>query len=155
MNTLLILMGAGGGSQQSGGSMVTTFVTIGLMILVFYFLLIRPQKKKEKEAKAMLAAMKKGDKVVTIGGLNGTIAKVKEQTVVLKVDVDTKLEFNKSAISTVLNKSNAEPVKEKTSPFKKKDKNNIKEENKKVEEVETVEAVEVKEDDSTTENKTN
>jgi len=49
----------------------------------------------------MLSALKKGDKIVTIGGIHGTIQTVKEQTVIVKVDEDTKLEFNRSAISTV------------------------------------------------------
>ena len=61
--------------------------------------------------------MKKGDKVVTIGGIHGTVVTVKEQTVVLKVDDNARLEFTKSAISTVLNKEGA-----KSNPAKKADK---------------------------------
>ena len=56
----------------AGGSMVTTLITFGVIILIFYFLIIRPQRKRDKEAKAMLAAIKKGDKIVTIGGIRGT-----------------------------------------------------------------------------------
>ena len=64
--------------NSTSGSMMTTMITFVLIILIFYFLMIRPQKKRDKEAKAMLAAMKKGDKVVTIGGIHGTIVMVKE-----------------------------------------------------------------------------
>lgn len=96
-----------GSSAGSGGSMVTTFITFGLIIVVFYFLIIRPQRKREKETKAMISAVKKGDKVVTIGGIRGTVISVKEQTIVIKVDDNTKIEFNKSAVSGVVEKKEA------------------------------------------------
>ena|SRR5690554_4507960 len=84
--------------------MTTTFVTFGLIILIFYFLIIRPQKKRDKEAKSMLASMKKGDKVVSIGGIRGTVVIVKETTVVVKVDDNTRIEFSKNAIAQILDK---------------------------------------------------
>ncbi len=93
-----------GGAESTTGSMVTTFITFGLIILVFYFLIIRPQKKKEKDAKEMINAIKKGDKVVTIGGIRGTVTSVKDDAVVLKVDDNAKIEFSKGAISSVINK---------------------------------------------------
>ena len=89
------------------GDMSVTIITFVLIILIFYFLIIRPQKKRDKETKAMLAAMKKGDKVVTIGGIHGTIITVKDQTVVVKVDDSARIEFSKSAISSVVNKDAA------------------------------------------------
>lgn len=95
---------ASGATAGAGGSMVSTLITFGAIILIFYFLIIRPQKKKDKEAKEMLSAMKKGDKIVTIGGIRGTVAVVKESTVIVKVDDNTRIEFSKNAISTVLNK---------------------------------------------------
>ena len=94
----------------AGGSMVTTLITFGVIILIFYFLIIRPQRKRDKEAKAMLAAIKKGDKIVTIGGIRGTVAVVKESTVIVKVDDNTRIEFSKNAISSVLNKKEAAPA---------------------------------------------
>ncbi len=93
------------------GSMMTTFITFALIILIFYFLIIRPQKKKDKEAKKMLEAMKKGDKVVTIGGIHGTVVTVKEQTVVIKVDDSARIEFSKAAISSVVSKEKSAPAK--------------------------------------------
>ena len=81
------------------GSLVFTIVA---MILIFYFFLIRPQKKQEKETKKMLDALKKGDKIVTIGGIYGTIFNVTESTVVIKVDDNTKIEFSKTAVSRVI-----------------------------------------------------
>ena len=95
--------------------MWTTIIMFVAIIAIFYFLIIRPQKKRDKETKAMLDAMKKGDKVVTIGGIHGTVVTVKDQTVVIKVDDNTRIEFTKTAISTVLNKDAA-----KTNPNAKK-----------------------------------
>lgn len=101
---LALLMGApGGAAASSTGSMTTSLVTFALVIGIFYFLIIRPQNKKQKETKNMINAMKKGDKVVTIGGIRGTVQSVKDEVVIVKVDENTKLEMNKSAVSAVLN----------------------------------------------------
>ena len=87
-----------------GGQMLSLVVTFGVIIAIFYFLVIRPQGKKRKESEKMLETLKKGDKISTIGGMRGTITAVKEQTVTVKVDDNTKVEFSKSAISNVLEK---------------------------------------------------
>ncbi|MCQ2398655.1 MAG: preprotein translocase subunit YajC [Sphaerochaetaceae bacterium] len=121
---------AAGGATGGGAGMSSSLIMIVVMLAIFYFLLIRPQKKREKESKAMLAAIKKGDKVVTIGGIRGTVAQVKENTVVIKVDDNTKIEFNKGAVSSVLEKK-SEPEdskKEEKKEDKKEDKKEIKEE---------------------------
>ncbi len=96
-------------ADSAGGQMTTTLITFVLIILIFYFLIIRPQKKRDKEAKLMLEAMKKGDKVISIGGIHGTVVAVREHTVLVKVDDNTRLEFNKSAISSVISKDKAVP----------------------------------------------
>jgi preprotein translocase subunit YajC len=90
--------GAQGGA--AGGFM--TFLPFVAIIAIFYFLIIRPQNKKQKETQKMLSALKKGDKIVTIGGVHGTIQSVKEQSVVIKVDDSTKIEFSRSAISSIV-----------------------------------------------------
>jgi preprotein translocase subunit YajC len=89
------------GGASSPTSFVTTLIPFALIIAVFYFLIIRPQNKKQKETQKMLSALKKGDKIVTIGGLHGTIQSVKESTVIVRVDDNVKLEFNRSAVSGV------------------------------------------------------
>lgn len=99
----------GGGGTQ----LVTMLIMFGLIIVVFYFLVIRPQNKKQKDAQKMLSSLHKGDRVATIGGLRGTVMTVKDDVVVLKVDENTKMEFNKSAVSTVLErKDEPQEVKE-------------------------------------------
>ena len=99
---LVLLQGAP--SANPTGQMISTLVTFGLVFVIFYFLIIRPQNKKQKEAKAMIEAVKKGDKVVTIGGVPAIVASVKESTLILKVDDNTKMEFSKSAIQAVVAK---------------------------------------------------
>ncbi len=66
-----------------GGDLMMTIVMMVAMVAIFYFLLIRPQRKKDKQVKNMLAALKVGDRICTIGGLYGTIAALKDDTVTL------------------------------------------------------------------------
>ncbi|MFA6856957.1 MAG: preprotein translocase subunit YajC [Treponema sp.] len=87
------------GSASTTGGFLSSAVLMVLLIVIFYFFLIRPQNKKQKETEKMLAALKKGDKVVTIGGIHGVISSLKEKTVIVKVDDNVKLEFSRSAIS--------------------------------------------------------
>ena len=94
------------GQQPSGaspGSSYLSFVPIVLMIVIFYFLLIRPQQKKEKERKNMITALKKGDRVLTAGGLYGIIDSFTEgDVVVLKISNNTKAEFTRNSIQVKL-----------------------------------------------------
>lgn len=96
---------SGGGSSSFG--MLIQVLPIVALIAVFYFLVLRPQNKKQKETKKMLEALKKGDKVITIGGVHGVVSSVKENTVIVKVDENCKLEFLRSAISTVTSRDDA------------------------------------------------
>jgi preprotein translocase subunit YajC len=76
------------------------FMPIILMFVIFYFLLIRPQQKKQKELQIMISNLKKGDKVVTTGGIIGTISSIQEKYIVLNVgDSDSKIEVLKGAIA--------------------------------------------------------
>ena len=100
MSFLPLLQTAPNASQS--GQFGSLILTVVLMIGIFYFFLIRPQNKKQKEMEKMLAALKKGDKVVTIGGIHGVVSSTKEKTIILKVDDNTKLEFNRAAIASVV-----------------------------------------------------
>ena len=70
------------------GSLITTGLMFVAMIAVFYFMLIRPQRKKDKQVKDMLAALKPGDRITTIGGIYGTIKSIKDETITLYVGPD-------------------------------------------------------------------
>jgi preprotein translocase subunit YajC len=100
--TLLMAAPDASGAPQGGtAGLLQMVVPLGLVIVIFYFLIIRPQNKKQKETQNMLSNMKKGDKIVTIGGIHGIIQSVDETTVVVKVDENAKIKFLKSAIATV------------------------------------------------------
>ncbi|MFH0920586.1 MAG: preprotein translocase subunit YajC [Fibrobacterota bacterium] len=73
-----------------------------IIFVVFYFFIIRPQSKKQKETKKLLESIKKGDKVVTIGGILGLVTGVKGNVVTLKIAPDTEVDFKKSAVATVV-----------------------------------------------------
>jgi len=91
--------------QGSESNPVMAFMPLILMVGIFYFLLIRPQQKKEKQRLEMIRSLKKGDRIVTSGGILGTVLGVKEDVVVIKVgDEDTKLEILKSAVSNIMEK---------------------------------------------------
>lgn len=77
---------------------------IVLMIVMFYFLLIRPQKKQRQEQEARVAALSKGDKVITIGGMHGIVHSISKETVTLKISEGVFVPFNKSAIATTQSK---------------------------------------------------
>jgi preprotein translocase subunit YajC len=117
MNTFIIplLMAApqagGADGTATGGGLIGTFLPFVAVIAIFYFLIIRPQNKKRKETEKMLSALKKGDKVVTIGGLHGTIQSIKESTVIIKADDNVKLEFLRSAVSNVVQQSSSKEEK--------------------------------------------
>ena len=103
LGSLSRLMPAGQGSGQGGGagSTAMTILPFVAIVAIFYFLILRPQNKKQRETKNMLASLKKGDRVVTIGGIHGVIQSVKDNTVIVRVDENVKLEFNRAAISNV------------------------------------------------------
>jgi preprotein translocase subunit YajC len=89
-------------SPSQGGQQNNPLVNMGflvLMVIVFYFFMIRPQMKKAKEQKKFREGLKKGDKIVTIGGLHGKIAEVQETTIIVETESGIKLKFEKSAVS--------------------------------------------------------
>lgn len=98
-------------APAGAGGMLVTMLPFLLIIVIFYFFMIRPQNKKQKETEKMLNALKKGDKVVTIGGIHGVVSSVKDKTIIIKVDDNAKIEFTRSAISGV-EKSDEELAKE-------------------------------------------
>ena len=96
---MMILQAAGGAAgQNAGGGSISFILMLALMFLVMYLFMIRPQRKQQKELEAMRNALKKGDKVVTAGGIYGTVSEVDERTVLIKVDGETKLRVDKSSI---------------------------------------------------------
>lgn len=99
----VLIAQAGGGGQAPGGlGMLLPWV---LIFLVAYFLILRPQAKRQKQHTTMLKSIEKGDKVVTTGGVHGSVVKVneKENTLIIKVDENVKLTVDHAAIARKLN----------------------------------------------------
>lgn len=84
---------------QTGENPASFWIMMGLLMVVFYFFMIRPQQKKAKDAKKFREALQKGTKVVTIGGIHGRISEVNDTTVLLEVDSNVRIRFEKSAIA--------------------------------------------------------
>lgn len=93
----LFLMGAPGG----GGNSSVLLIYLGLMFVVFYFFMIRPQSQKAKKQKAFMSNLQKGDKVVTIAGIHGTIYKINDDNATMQLEVSpgSYLKIEKSALS--------------------------------------------------------
>ena len=81
---------------QSGGAMM--WVMMALIFVVMWFFMIRPQRKQQKELQAFRDGLKKGDKVVTIGGIYGTVCEIKDTTVLIEVDNNVKIRVSKQAL---------------------------------------------------------
>ncbi len=87
----ILLQAEGGGAIQ--------FIMLGLIVVVFYMFMIRPQIKKSKQQKKFREALAKGDHIVTIGGVHGKVAEIKDTTVIIDVEGGNKLKVEKSAIT--------------------------------------------------------
>lgn len=98
--TLLELLMAPSGEGGSGGMLLM----IGMMVVVFYLFMIRPQMKKGKEEKKFREELKKGTRIITIGGVHGKISEVKEDSFVIETEGSGRLRINKSAVSLDLTK---------------------------------------------------
>ncbi len=105
MNSILFITAQA--NPPAGNSPMSMFLMMGLMILVFYFFMIRPQIKRQKEMAKFRAALQKGDKVVTTGGLYGKIEEIKDNIIVLEIAPNVKVKVDKSV---VLNDMSDAPV---------------------------------------------
>jgi preprotein translocase subunit YajC len=92
----------GAGGQQPG--MMQFLPMIVMLVVIFYLLVFRPQQKKQKEQKEMISSLKKGDTIVTAGGVHGVVAGLKEDVVVVKVADNVKIEVSKGSIAAVTKK---------------------------------------------------
>ncbi|MBK5101931.1 MAG: preprotein translocase subunit YajC [Desulfobacteraceae bacterium] len=102
MNFLAYAMGGGGTGGQGGG--FGAFLPLIAMFAIFYFLLIRPQQKKAKAHKQLLASLKKGDKVVSSGGLHGVITGLTDDTVTMEIAPKVRVKVSRGSVSGVMSK---------------------------------------------------
>jgi preprotein translocase subunit YajC len=103
MNFLAYAMGTGGGAGGQGGGF-GAFIPLILMFAIFYFLLIRPQQKKAKQHKEMLGALKKGDRVVSSGGLHGVVTGITDDMVTMEIAPKVRVKVSRGSIAGALKK---------------------------------------------------
>lgn len=105
MNFMLLNAAA----PADGGNMIAQFLPMILIFVVFYFMIIGPQRKRDKKMKEMIAALKVGDEVITIGGILGKIVRIKDDTVFIESTPDkTKLQIERKAVREVTKQSEIE-----------------------------------------------
>ncbi len=105
MNFLAHAMGnLGGGGGEGAGGGFGAFLPLILMFAIFYFLLIRPQQKKAKQHKQLLAAIKKGDRIVTGGGLHGVVTGLTDDVVTVEIAPKVRVKISRGSISGVATK---------------------------------------------------
>ena len=95
MNFMTILQAA---PAAQGGSQWSMWIMLALIFVVMWFFMIRPQRKQQKELQNFRDSLKKGDKVVTIGGIYGTVCEIKEGSVLIEVDNNVKIRVSKQAL---------------------------------------------------------
>lgn len=108
MNFLAYAMGGGGatggGAGQTGGILGNPIWMLVIMFAIFYFLLIRPQQRKAKQHKELLAALKKGDRIVSSGGLHGVITGLTDDVVTIEIAPKVRVRISRASISGVSSK---------------------------------------------------
>jgi preprotein translocase subunit YajC len=102
--TITLAMAAPGGTGGQGGNPLAMMMPMLIIFAIFYFMLIRPQQRKEKERQKLIGGVKTGDRVIFSGGILGTVANVKDKTLVVKVADSVKVEILRGAVSNVLDK---------------------------------------------------
>ncbi|NLN74009.1 MAG: preprotein translocase subunit YajC [Bacteroidales bacterium] len=98
MKLLNLLLMMGGGGEGGGGA--SSLIFLLLIVVVFYFFMIRPQMKKQKEQQKFREALKKGDKIITIGGIHAKISDVQETTLIIEIEGGQKMKIEKTAIAS-------------------------------------------------------
>lgn len=93
---------SGGAANAQGGGSLASFIPLIVMFVIFYFLLIRPQQKKSKEHREMLGSLKKGDRVVTNGGIHGRITGLDEATLTIEIAEKVRVKLDRGCVVRVL-----------------------------------------------------
>lgn len=103
MDFLAYAMGTGGGGNAGGqGGTFGALIPLILMFAIFYFLLIRPQQKKSKQHKELLGSLKKGDRIVSTGGLHGVITGITDDAVTMEIAPKVRVKLSRNAVGAVL-----------------------------------------------------
>jgi preprotein translocase subunit YajC len=95
---------------QGGGEIYSTIIMFALIIAIFYFMIIRPQQKRQKEREKLLSAVKKGDKIVTAGGIHAKVIAVEDKTVLIEIADNIKVKLERNSVAVVNKQGEVEGV---------------------------------------------
>lgn len=95
---------------QGGGEMYSTLIMFGAIIAIFYFMIIRPQRKRQKERENLLSQIKKGDKVITAGGVHAKVVAVEDKTLLIEIADNVKVKIERNSIAVVNKQGEVEGV---------------------------------------------
>ena len=98
----MYLYGANGQAASPAGGMAGALIPFIIIFVIFYLLIIMPARKKQKQHGAMINALKGGERVITAGGIHGTVSRVMDDRVELQVDSNTRLQVSKTSISAII-----------------------------------------------------
>ena len=119
MVNMAYAMGTGGAAAPGSAGGLASFIPLVLMFVIFYFLLIRPQQKKTKEHRDMVAGVKKGDRIITSGGIHGQVTSVEDTTLTVEISDKVRVKLNRANIAGLV-QTQAQPAKKTVEPEKSK-----------------------------------
>ncbi len=112
-------MGQGGAASPGSAGGLASFIPLILMFVIFYFLLIRPQQKKTKEHREMVAGIKKGDRIITSGGIHGQVTAVDDATLTVEISDKVRVKLNRANVAGMI-QTQTQPTKKTAEPEKSK-----------------------------------
>jgi preprotein translocase subunit YajC len=98
-------------AQRGGGSFISVLIPFILVFLIFYLLIIMPSRKRQKKHQSMVEQLKPGDKIITSGGIHGTVMGVQKDKIELKIATNVKIDITKSAVGAILSQRSEEKAK--------------------------------------------
>ena len=102
--SLFVSLDQAPGASPGGGSFITALIPFILVFVIFYLLIILPSRKKQKKHQEMVEKLQSGDKVVTTGGIHGTVMGVQPDKIELRIAANTKIDISKNAVAVIANK---------------------------------------------------
>lgn len=101
-----------GAPEGGGGNLVSMLVLMGILVAIWYFLIIGPERKRKARLQEMINNLKSGDRIITVGGIHGTVSGVTDKTVILRVADQVKIEISRQAVGTVVKPEGEEDIEE-------------------------------------------
>ncbi|MCD6517717.1 MAG: preprotein translocase subunit YajC [Candidatus Aminicenantes bacterium] len=105
LGSLMTLVGQAQPASPGGGSFITAIIPFVLVFVIFYLLIILPSRKKQKKHQQMVDELKPGDKIITTGGIHGTVMGVQQDKIEVKISANVKIDISKNAVAVIQNKN--------------------------------------------------